>query len=207
MHFFLQINKNRDRDRDRDRERKGETGREQVGDWEQTEWVKAKRNFLQRKCEEPKALVWLDASDNSNGVPLQFCVLCFCRENNLHMHKFAFRILIYRAKSPSLHKCNNQCTVPSSRKKEDEDRQKLCAGHGKKECKQRQRRRRLREKKREGRNEPTHTDDEINGPVILKHLLATARLPWIRVCFAKRNTRKKIIKNWKEKKAVDRRHS
>lgn len=132
MHFFLQINKNRDRDRDRDRERKGETGREHVGDWEQTEWVKAKRNFLQRKCEEPKALVWLDASDNSNGVPLQFCVLCFCRENNLHMHKFAFRILIYRAKSPSLHKCNNQCTVPSSRKKEDEDRQKLCAGHGKK---------------------------------------------------------------------------
>lgn len=54
--------------------------------------------------------------------------------------------------------------------------------------------------KREGRNEPTNTDDEINGPVILKHLLATARLPWIRVCFAKRNTRKKIIKNWKEKK-------
>lgn len=48
------------------------------------------------------------------------------------MHKFAFRILIYRVKSPSLHKCNNQCTVPSSRKKEDEDRQKLCAGHGKK---------------------------------------------------------------------------
>lgn len=67
-------------------------------------------------------------SDNNNGgnAPLQFRVLCFCRENNLHMHKFAFRILIYMEspKSPSTSaatSAQNRVDKTSSWAKHDND--------------------------------------------------------------------------------------
>lgn len=115
---------------------------------------------------------------DNDGVPEQFRVLCFCRENNLHMHKFAFRILIYRAQSP----CTS-ATTNAQQNRQNND--KLAKYNG----------------TINNIDKDNDDDDEINGPVIFKHLLATARFVRIWFCnifFLPTKTRKNIIKNWKE---------
>lgn len=98
------------------------------------------------------------------------------------MHKFAFRILIYGAQSP----CTSATTSAQQNRQNNDNEQTL------------------RRWKKNDSDYDDDDDDEINGPVILKHLLETARFVRIRVCMCwllffvcslPANTGKKIIKN------------
>lgn len=118
MHFFSQIN------------RDGMS--EQTTDFLE----KMKREMWQRdgKC----AVCYIDGGGGgSGGIPSQFRVLCFCRENNLHMHKFAFRILIYTAQSP----CTSATTSAQQNRQNNDD------GQTQRQWKKKQRRRRWRRNK------------------------------------------------------------